>query len=866
MADKKISELTATTTVDNDDLFAIVDGAVAETKKITGADMRSEIGQHVWSDDGTDLTPTNAGRNVDFGTGILKDNDATTGVSLADASNTAINNSLDGDASLLAALNTNSVSQFGEKNTGLNAWGSGTNFISSAAPNKTTINLLRGGTGFINGESITFTTATGLTITQDSTSYLYVNSAGTVAPIVYSSVTDATFQNSFTLFGFFNYEDEGTSYRTYQFKADYRYSYNTASSLIEKNAINPKLGGTLIVSRVGTGTGVSADDRRWFVSIGDVIYYRGLTSSILASSPYSLYMMYDTVGDGSGTWKRHFVGSELPIVYNNAGTPTTATNDKYIVYPVYVSPDGYDSPNPRFFAVMNNTQYDSLQDARDAIRNETYQEPTLAFAAIPHVECFYIIMLQNVSGGYIYEIIDAKGCLNTNYISDMRAKENLNYAEIQELRLSTASPSFEYYLSDTASGVGAYDYMYAQATGEAQSTAAASITGAGILIKGFITETAEPTFTTLSAGLGSLHIHAAKTAGTKGAIIYGELWSRTHPGGVETLVATTESSTLLTASSTPYDLHWNILSDVTINSTDRLVYKIYGTQSGSGTTPTVTIYMEGTANSHIAVSTTLQAYDDRYLVKPGIAGGQTVYGGTGAADNLTFYTTSDATKGTYFFPEGIMSVGGATLYISWEIITTATYNAKSVTSLRTIICNTSGGDITINGLANGVLGQEVLIYKSNAANNLIINHQNGAGTQKFTTYTGESLIFTGYEGVHCWFDGNNWIVIGPRSYTATITLTAGTYDAEDVTGIRTIVCDTTAGNITIRGLANGIDGQEIIIFKRLVTNSLIINNNDGAGTEKILTGPNANLTLANHGGVLVRFLGTNNLWYVINPN
>lgn len=67
-------------------------------------------GVAVWSDDGTDVTPINAGRNVDIGTGILKDNDATTGIPLGDAINTSLDASFTA-TSLLGAINENKTSE-----------------------------------------------------------------------------------------------------------------------------------------------------------------------------------------------------------------------------------------------------------------------------------------------------------------------------------------------------------------------------------------------------------------------------------------------------------------------------------------------------------------------------------------------------------------------------------------------------------------------------------------------------------------------------------------------------------------------------------------------------------------------------------
>jgi hypothetical protein len=184
--------------------------------------------------------------------------------------------------------------------------------------------------------------------------------------------------------------------------------------------------------------------------------------------------------------------------------------------------------------------------------------------------------------------------------------------------------NFDYFFSDTAEGVIAnYNLMYPSDTGQVESTVAAAIPAADTLIKTFITETSEPTFTTLVEGVYNIHIHAAKTAGTKDAVIYFEFYKRAS-GGTETLLATTENSEILTGSSLGYSLHFTLSPDEILLITDRIVVKAYGTPSGVGTDPTVTLYLEGTNASRVTVRTTSDALDNRYLVKSGLPGGQDI--------------------------------------------------------------------------------------------------------------------------------------------------------------------------------------------------------------------------------------------------
>ena len=90
----------------------------------------------------------------------------------------------------------------------------------------------------------------------------------------------------------------------------------------------------------------------------------------------------------------------------------------------------------------------------------------------------------------------------------------------------------------------------------------------------------------------------------------------------------------------------------------------------------------------------------------------------------------------------------------------------------------------------------------------------------------------------------------------TIDHTYATPDAVDVSTLgvtpRGIIrCDTTGGSITIGGFTGGVDGYEVILVKPAAGNSLIIEHAEGTGTEKILTGTGADITLGvnDYGGI-----------------
>ncbi len=227
------------------------------------------------------------------------------------------------------------------------------------------------------------------------------------------------------------------------------------------------------------------------------------------------------------------------------------------------------------------------------------------------------------------------------------ARTNLNLYSQDDVNSLINGSNLSYFLSTVASDIGGY-FVADGFTGGVQSSTSASITANPTLIKAFATLSTEPNTTILKNGIYNVHVHAAKTAGTKGSTIYAELYNRTS-GGVETLFATSEMSPALTGSIVEYNLHLTVGADITVNSTDRIVIKIYGVPSGAGTDPTDVIYMEGDTASRVELFITTQAYDTRYLVKGGLAGGQIANGGNAASENLTLASTLHATKGKILF-------------------------------------------------------------------------------------------------------------------------------------------------------------------------------------------------------------------------
>ena len=177
----------------------------------------------------------------------------------------------------------------------------------------------------------------------------------------------------------------------------------------------------------------------------------------------------------------------------------------------------------------------------------------------------------------------------------------------------------EYYYNDTASDIGGIYYvMQEQPTGEVQSTFPTGPlgTGDGQALTNWATIVGIPGVTNLKSGTYIGHIHAAKTAGTKPVTLYFELYTRTS-GGVETLQATSESTGLITAVNTGYEIHANVGDDVDILSTDRIIIKWLADVGVAGSNATITLYAEGNNNSVLEIPTSTEVLSSVFVRRDG---------------------------------------------------------------------------------------------------------------------------------------------------------------------------------------------------------------------------------------------------------
>jgi len=234
--------------------------------------------------------------------------------------------------------------------------------------------------------------------------------------------------------------------------------------------------------------------------------------------------------------------------------------------------------------------------------------------------------------------------------------------------------------------------------------------------------------------------------------------------------------------------------------------------------------------------------------------------------------------------EAVASFGNRT-----ATITAGTYDDYDVSAVSVLYLNTAAGTINLRGLSGGVAGQFIYclktswsnevnvlsgysgvpagdrIYTSNNATNDIKANINGAFVlyHSATAWVVTGFIFTNPKDIFEASPTNGQLAKGPNSdwaydhlnnasahhtkytdaeamnarYNNKVTLTTGIYTIQSVSGKGMILCDTSLGDITLKGLDGGVTGQLIHVVKYDDQNilSVIHNSGDAAAGDKIFT-------------------------------
>ena len=120
----------------------------------------------------------------------------------------------------------------------------------------------------------------------------------------------------------------------------------------------------------------------------------------------------------------------------------------------------------------------------------------------------------------------------------------------------------------------------------------------------------------LHHGIYNLHCHGYKFSGTKDLRLYFKVYIRTA-GGAETLIGTSEESSILPDAEADIEVHTEI-HEQALNLTDRIVVKILAHLEGVGSNPVVYFYVEGNTLTSFSLpidESSIKAYIDSEIAK-----------------------------------------------------------------------------------------------------------------------------------------------------------------------------------------------------------------------------------------------------------
>ena len=265
-----------------------------------------------------------------------------------------------------------------------------------------TFKLLVGGTGYIKGRLLTWVAQNISGMTSGSTWWIYIDSTGTIGKT--NARTDALFVDNIVLFECLYDETSGTKVQ-YTVKENHNYNFQVGAS----NYLHDTVGAIIENANNGANIVAGTTGARVSISGNDVLTDHGLDTDITAGTDKTWNKMYTTA---AGKWARDgAVSTDFAGRYNNAGTPTTLPANRYGVYTLYVAKDDLNAALPKYFAVLDTTNYTGTASANTAISNGTTANATNELAALELAQLGYIIFRQ--STGAIVQFTISKSTLRS---------------------------------------------------------------------------------------------------------------------------------------------------------------------------------------------------------------------------------------------------------------------------------------------------------------------------------------------------------------------------------------------------------------------------------------------------------------------
>jgi hypothetical protein len=280
--------------------------------------------------------------------------------------------------------------------TGFLSWAAGGPFFDSSTLGS--FSVLVGGTGYIKGKQITWTgpqTIAGMT--AGNTYYIYMDSTGTIQKT--PTRTDALFTDNIVLFECLRDSTAPTNNQV-TVKENHPYNYSATVSNYEHDNIGP------LIENNQNGANITLNGTQKIqINGADVLSDHGLETTIPDSGGVAVTWNKKYTLN-TGKWALQNISDTFSGFWNNAGTPTALSANRFAVYTLYVSKDNLNSATPTYFTVLDTSQYNTAAAATTAISNGTTAKATNELAQLELAQLGYVIFGQAANA--IVSVIIAK--------------------------------------------------------------------------------------------------------------------------------------------------------------------------------------------------------------------------------------------------------------------------------------------------------------------------------------------------------------------------------------------------------------------------------------------------------------------------
>lgn len=271
-------------------------------------------------------------------------------------------------------------------NTGFFSWAASGPYFDDTTLG--TFQLLVGGTGYIQGKRVTWVAQNITGMLAGNCYYIYIDNTGTIGKS--STRTSTLFTDYIVLFECLRDSTPVTNNQL-TVKENHPYLVTTGVS----NYLHDNVG--TIIENNNNGANITLVGTQGIGITGaDVLDDHGLDTTIPDSAGVGVtwIKMYT---DAAGKWARQNATTTFTGYWNNAGTPTLLSTNRYAVYTLYATKDSLNAITPTYIAVLNTAQFSNATDAATAIANGTTAKATNELANLELALLGYITYRQSIA-------------------------------------------------------------------------------------------------------------------------------------------------------------------------------------------------------------------------------------------------------------------------------------------------------------------------------------------------------------------------------------------------------------------------------------------------------------------------------------